>query len=314
MEQVPSLATAFLMHAKARFVPPEHGAAFESLLVHAWETARAQWPAVALPAESFVAYLAERLPETPPQSPLEPLLAQMSLAELFLACACVRGIPSALELFERHYLARLPALLRSPKQPDAMIDDVCQLVRVKILVPTGESGPKIAEYTGRGALLSWVRVTAVRIAIKLQAVEKPTAHEDTDTLFAALPAPGADAELDLIKRRHHTDFRQAVSEAFSGLSNDERHLFRLYFVDQLSMYELAALFRVNQSTVSRWLKTARQRIYEETQRRLQARLGLSPRDFKSYLAVLDSQLELGISQLLRAEDEAPRAQKPDCPP
>ncbi len=68
------------------------------------------------------------------------------------------------------------------------------------------------------------------------------------------------------------------------------------------MYKLASLFRVNQSTVSRWLKIARQRIYEETQRHLQARLGLSSEDFKSFVAALDSQFELGISQLLREQD------------
>ncbi|WP_326938802.1 sigma-70 family RNA polymerase sigma factor [Archangium violaceum] len=277
-------------------------ATLERLLGRAWETSRAQWPAVALPAEPFVTHLAERLPEAGPHSPIEPLLEQLSLAELYLACACVRGIASAIELFERNYLAMLPGLLRGPKQSDAMMDEVCQLARVKLLVHTPEGGPKLAEYTGRGALLSWVRVTAVRIAIKLRAVEKPAPEQDADTLFAALPAPGVDAELDLIKRRHQTDFRQSVREAFSVLSADERHVLRLYFVDQLSMYELAALFRVNQSTVSRWLKTARQAIYEETQRRLQARLGLSHRDFKSFLAVLDSQLELGLSQLLKEED------------
>ena len=302
MEQVSGLAPAFLSHAKVGFVPPVDMAALERLLVHAWETSRAQWPTVALPAEPFVTHLAERLPEASPDSPLEPLLEQLSLAELYLACACVRGIPSAIELLDRNYLAKLPGLLKGPKQSEAMIDDVCQLARVKILVSTPEGGPKIAEYTGRGALLSWVRVTAVRIAIKLQAVEKPAPDQDADTVFAALPAPGVDAELDLIKRRHHADFRHAVREAFSALSADERHLFRLYFVDQLSMYDLAALFRVNQSTVSRWLKSARQTVYEETQRRLQARLGLSSRDFKSFLAVLDSQLELGISQLLKQEE------------
>lgn len=286
-------------------------AAVERLLLHAWETSRAQWPGVALPAGPFVTYLAERLPEASPNSPIEPLLEQLSLAELYLACACVRGIVPAIELFERNYLAKLPGLLRGPKQPDAMIDDVCQLARVKLLVSTPEGGPRLAEYTGRGSLLSWVRVTAVRIAIKLQAVEKPAPDEDSDTVFAALPAPGVDAELDLIKRRYHTDFRQSVREAFTVLSADERHLLRLYFVDQLSMYELAALFRVNQSTVSRWLKTARQTVYEETQRRLQARLGLSARDFKSFLAVLDSQLELDISQMLKEEDGVPRPSKQD---
>jgi RNA polymerase sigma-70 factor len=311
MEQVPGLAATFLAHAKVRFVPPVETAALERLLVHAWETSRAQWPTVALPAGPFVIHLAERLPEAGPDSPLEPLLAQLSLAELYLACACVRGIASAIELFERNYLAKLPGLLRGPKQPEAMLDDVCQLARVKILVPTPEGGPKLAEYTGRGALLSWVRVTAVRIAIKLQALEKPAPDQDSDTVFAALPAPGVDTELDLIKRRHHTDFRLAMREAFSALAADERHLLRLYFVDQLSSYELAALFRVNQSTVSRWLKNTRQRVYEETQRRLQARLGLSPRDFKSFLAILDSQLELSISQLLGEEDRVPRASGQD---
>jgi RNA polymerase sigma-70 factor, ECF subfamily len=156
-----------------------------------------------------------------------------------------------------------------------------------------------------------VRVTAVRIAIKLQAGEKAAPEQDVDTVFAALPAPGVDAELELIRRRHHADFRLSVRDAFAVLSAEERHLFRLYFIDQLSMYELAARFRVNQSTVSRWLKTARQRVHEETQRCLQARLGLSARDFKSFLAVLDSQVELGVSQLLREDDAVPRTPKGD---
>ena len=44
---------------------------------------------------------------------------------------------------------------------------------------------------------------------------------------------------------------------------------------------------------------------------LQARLGLCARDFKSFLAVLDSQFELGVSQLLREDDAVPRTPKGD---
>ncbi|WP_395835397.1 hypothetical protein [Archangium violaceum] len=77
------------------------------------------------------------------------------------------------------------------------------------------------------------------------------------------------------------------------------------------MYELADLFRVNQSTVSRWLKSARQSVHEETRHRLQERLGLSSRDFQSFLAVLDSKLELSISQLLGEAHGMPPAPKPD---
>ena len=299
------LAAKFLSHVKVRFVPPADAAALERLLVHAWESSRAQWPTVTLPAELFVTHLAERLPEATPTSPIEPLLESLSLTELYLACACLHGVGAALQVFERNYLAKLPGLLRSPKYPDTLIEDICQLTRMKILVPSPEGRPKIAEYTGRGALASWVRVTATRIAIKLQSTEKPAPEEDADSLFSALPAPGVDPELDAIKRRHQADLREAMREAFSTLSPEDRHLLRLYFVDQLSTYELATLFRVSQPTISRWLRSTRETVYKETRRHLQARLGLSQRDFQSFLALLDSQLELSISQLLGAEDAPP---------
>lgn len=303
MDSASRLAATFLAHAKVRFVPPPDAAALDRLLTLAWERSRAQWPTVELPAELFVTHLAERLPEASPPSPLEPLLESLSLAELYLTCACLRGLAPALEVFERDYLAKLPGMLRGPKLPDTLIDDICQLARMKLLVPTPEGPPKIADYTGRGALQSWVRVTATRIALKLQAAEKPAPEEDADSLFSALPAPGVDPELDAIKRRHQDDLRQAMREAFSTLSSEDRHLLRLYFVDQLSMYELAALFRVSQPTISRWLKSTRETIYTETRRQLQARLGLSQRDFQSFLALLDSQLELSISQLLGAPEQ-----------
>jgi RNA polymerase sigma-70 factor, ECF subfamily len=301
MEQEPGLARTFLVHARGHFAPAMEPSALHALLVRTWEKARAAWPTVMLPAEPFVRHLAERLSLDEPPAPLEPQLARLCVEELYLACACLRGEDSALECFEREYLAKLPALLRGPRQSEAMLDDVCQLVRVKILVAAPGEVPRIGEYSGRGTLLSWLRVTAVRIAIKLRQVEKPAPEQDAETVFAALPAPGVDPELDLVRRRHHADFRHAVRESFAVLTSDERHLFRLYFVDQLSMYDLAALFRVNQSTVSRWLKSARQSIYTETQRRLRERLGLSAREFESFLAVIDSQLELGLSQLLREE-------------
>ena len=305
MEQVPGLAATFLAHAKVRFASPD-AATLDRLLTHRWRTCQAQWPTVQLPAEAFVRHVAERLPSASPDSSLESLLDQMSLGELFLACGCLRSIPAAIEAFDKHYLAKLPSQLRIPSQSDAMLEDVCQLTRVKLLVPTPEGAPRIGEYTGRGALLSWVRVTASRIAIKLQAAEKSSQQGDEDKVFDGLQAPGTGAELELIKRRYHSEFRQAMLQAFSALSSDERHLLRLYFVDQLSMYEMAALFRVNQGTISRWLKSARERVYEDTRNHLQSRLGLSPQDFKSFLAVLDSQLELSISQLLGEDDAPPR--------
>jgi RNA polymerase sigma-70 factor (ECF subfamily) len=305
MADAPELVATLFTHARVSLTPPGDAAALESLLRRTWEAARSQWSPVELPAGLFVRHLAERLPEASPGASVEALLEPLSLSELYLACACARGFPGAAEAFEQHYLVKLPALLAYLKQPAAVIDDVCQLARVRLLLRTPEGEPRINDYTGRGALLSWVRVTAVRIALKLQAADKPAPDEDAAEVLDALPAPGVDAELDLIKQRHQSELRQALRDAFAALSPEERHLLRLYFVDRLSTTELGALMRVNQSTVSRWVKAARQRVYEETRRRLQARLNLSAGGFQSFLSVLDSQLDVSLSQLFGEEDRPP---------
>lgn len=304
MTQPPGLVATFVAHARGRLDASEE-ASWEGVLRRVYEEARAQWPGVELPAERFVRHLAERLPETVSGGGIALQLEQLSLPELYLACACVQGIATATAAFDRHYLSRLPGLLGYLRQPAAIIDEVCQLTRVKLLVPTPEGAPRINDYTGRGALLSWVRVTAARIALRVCGSNKPAPDEGVVEVLESLPAPG-DVELDLIRQRHHAEFRQAIREAFTTLSADERHLLRLYVVDQLSTTELGALFRVNQSTVSRWLKSARQTVFDETRRRLQARLGLSARDFQSFLAALDSQLELGLSQIFGEEDAQAR--------
>ncbi len=309
MQGTSELAATLLAHARVRFTPPADETLLERLLVRAWEDSRAQWPEVELAAKRFIKHLAERLPEASPDSSIEQMLESLSLAELYLACGCLHGLPSAIGLFEQHYLAKLPKLLGQHKQSAEAVEEICQLARVKLLVPTPSGPPKISEYSGKGALQGWVRVTAVRIALKLRTAEKPPPDQDVDAVFSALPAPGVDPELDAIKRRHHADLRQSMREAFASLPADDRHLLRLYFVDQLSMYELATLFRISQPTISRRLKTARETVYKETRRHLQARLGLSQREFASFLALLDSQFELRISQLLGEEDAVPR--RPD---
>ncbi|MET0406686.1 MAG: sigma-70 family RNA polymerase sigma factor [Cystobacter sp.] len=301
MTQPSQLVVAFLSSGGKGFESPTETAALEGLLQKVWEQVHARWPDVELSAERFARHLAERLSEMRSSERLSLELEQRCVPDLYLACACVQGLAPAIEAFDKHYLSRLPGILGYLRQPAAVIDEVCQLTRVKLLVHTPEGPPRLNDYSGQGSLLSWVRITAVRIALRVCASDKPSPDEGVVEVLESLPAPG-NVELDLIRRRHHAEFRQAVREAITALSMDERHLLRLHFVDQLSTTELGALFRVNQSTVSRWLKSARETVFKDTRRRLQARLGLSARDFQSFLAALDSQLELGISQIFGEED------------
>ncbi|MCY1077667.1 sigma-70 family RNA polymerase sigma factor [Archangium lansingense] len=302
-EKKPSLMRIFLEHMSVPVGVPADADDFESQLRCAWEAGRDPWPQVALSAEVFVRYLAQRLDSGCRGMPLALVLNQLSQGDLYLACACVHGMPGAIAALESHYMAKLPALLGFLKRSPMLIDDVCQLVRIHLLVGSNGSGPKLADYTGRGSLLSWIRVMAVRIALRLGGQIRETVPEENLTAaIVAMPEPGADTELELIRRRYRREFRRAMHEAFAELSSVRRYQLRLHFIERLSTTQMGAMFYVNQSTVSRWLKHARQAIREGTKRRLQERFGLFSKEFMSLWNAIESQFDLSISQIFREEE------------
>lgn len=275
---------------------------FENLLRRAWEKGHGAWPQVPLPAEVFMRHLARLLPGDSEAPSCSELLGQLALEDLYLACACVHGVSEATEVLEHDYLAKLPALIAHLKLPAPALEDLCQMVRIHLLLGTPESGPRLAEYTGRGALLSWMRVIAARMALRLAPPTRETSEENALAALESLQSPDPDADLALIKRRYRPVFLQAVREAFEALSSEHRHLLRLHFVDRLPTTRMAPLFGVDQSTVSRWIKGARQSVYEDTKRRLKERLRLSSHEFDSLVTTLESQLDLSFSEILDHAD------------
>ena len=270
----------------------------------AWERARASWPSVPLAFEPFGAHVRRLLPADDHAGPRAALLDTLAASDLYLACACLQGMSAAHHLLETHFLARLPSHLGHLKLPKPVLDEVCQSVRILLLVAPDGTRPRLAEYMGVGSLASWLRVIAVRMARKQNPLVWETPEENMLEAMAELPSPGPSPEFDLIRRRYHHDFLQALNEAFSTLPPERHYLLRLRFVEGMSTIRLGALYRKNQSTLSRWLKSARKQVRDETKRLLCERLGLNTKDFESLLLMLGSQLDLSVSQILREEDDS----------
>ncbi|WP_224370979.1 sigma-70 family RNA polymerase sigma factor [Hyalangium versicolor] len=285
---------------------PTHASEFEPALRRAWETGRRRWPQIDLPADTFIPHLLRLLPEDSDTGSLEPQLQPLDLEGLYLACACVNAVPGALDALERNYLAKLPGLLGYLKLPAPALDDLCQKVRSHLLIPTPDGGLRLARYSGRGALLIWMRVVAVRLALSQGVTTRETSDEGALAALEAMPASETDTELELIKRRYRHEFRQAVREAFAALSSEQRYLLRLHFIDRLPTTRMGALFDKDQSTISRWLKEAREQVYEETKRHLQERLRLSSQEFDSLMDVIKSRFEVSMSQLLKEDEKEER--------
>lgn len=265
------------------------GVDVEHILARHVEAARAAWPALDLPAEDFVRHIAAVV-DGPDESP-DAALADLRAADLYLACACARGVTAALRELERSFIATLDAPLRSTGLDTTAVDEVRQLVREILLV--GDDGvPGIARYAGRGQLRSWVRSVAVRQAARRfrGRTEIPV---DADALDG-LPDLAGDAVLAHWKQRYAAEFRVAFDEAVAALDERERNLLRQHHIDGLTVDALSALYRVHRATAARWVGAARAALLAGIRVRLLQRLKVSEPELDSILRQVRSQIDVSL--------------------
>jgi RNA polymerase sigma-70 factor (ECF subfamily) len=291
---VNSLSSVFLVRwpGSSRI---QAGARLEAALVAAVERARAAWPALALDGEGFISHLAARIPgDAEPESALESL----QVADLYLLYGCLRGDAAALAAFESAHLADLGVVARvDPSQ--AFVDEIRQRLRVHLFV--GES-PKASEYSGRGALGSWLRVVGLRLAHMMKRSTRREVVADDDSANELLA--GGDPELDYIKQRYRADFVAAVREAVGGLDQRERTLLRLNLVDRLNIDKIGLLYGVHRATVASWIAAARKSILSSTRKVLEKRLSLERLEFDSLMGLVLSNLDVSLHRLLQDDSTA----------
>ncbi|MBF5042197.1 sigma-70 family RNA polymerase sigma factor [Aggregicoccus sp. 17bor-14] len=252
---------------------------------------QARWPELSVDPVDFVRHLAERLPSDSPDDAAA--LEAVAAEDLYLALGCLRDDPRALAAFERAHLREVGAFVAHLDRTPAFADEVRQALRERLF--TGEK--RISEYGGSGALGGWVRVAALRIALNLRrGAQRADASERRATLEEAGVTPGP--ERAFLKAHYREHFAEALRASVGELSDRERALLRLYHLEGLSLEALAALYAVHLSTVSRWLGRARARLAEQTTQALRERLDLEPSEADSLAALVLSQLDLSLAQLL----------------
>jgi RNA polymerase sigma-70 factor (ECF subfamily) len=261
----------------------------------AHESAARRWPRVRLDRDALASHL-ERLASKRDGS----LIPTDHLADVALACACALADRGALDVFERELLPRVPAYLARIDGPPTLADDVQQELRDKLLVAEAGAFPRIADYGGDGPIEGWLRIVAIRTALKLLRPTREQRHVDPAADAAAAVAT-VDPELELVWARHRVDFEHAVRAAFSALPPADRMLLRLRFVDGLELPALAALQHTHRSTVVRRLAAARAHMVDELRRILRDRSKLTASEIRSLVVLLRSRLEV----TLRTVDEQP---------
>jgi RNA polymerase sigma-70 factor (ECF subfamily) len=257
--------------------------------MRAWQRTYGAWPPGWVPEEEFLAYAAER-------GATDPVCSDRDLASLYLTCACLRGIPAAIRAFETDYI---PEVRRAGERVRLSADGVSELtqsLRQKLLVGTAGERPKLAEYGGRGDLRGWLRVTAMRAALKMIKQRGPRITQDSGVLERR--PSGDDPELGYMKALYADALRRAFNAAVGTLEPRDRQLLRQHFVEERTIDELGILYEVHRATVARWIQSARERLLAATRREFARVARLRPRECDSVLRLVQSRFDVTVRRLL----------------
>jgi RNA polymerase sigma-70 factor, ECF subfamily len=212
--------------------------------------------------------------------------------DLFLACACAQGNARAIELFSRYVLSAVPAMVAHILPKGALLDDLLQSMREQLLVRRESAPPRIAAYRGTGPLAGWVRITATRAAIRLK---KGAARFTEDvTLDGRADASTAGPEALYVRRQYAPLLNAAILAALDALPAETRALLRSYYVEGLTIDELAARDGIHRATAARRVHSARMRLLEHVRERAAGRLGIPDEEIDSLIHLVASRLEISL--------------------
>lgn len=266
----------------------------EALLEQQLAEGAAAWPTVTLSPEIYLRHLADKLRERVAEIS-DHVIRTMPAADLYLAAACTVGDSAAISAFHDTILPVLRPALAKLGVPDVTIDETEQRVLIIVLVGDPDR-PAIATYGGRGRLRSWVRSIGVRTGRRLMGVTDAPAQDQADELDR-LSANVHDPELALLRNRYRDEVRRALAGALANLAERQRNVLRQYYIDGLTIDQLAVLYRVDRATTARWVVAARSEVLAGTRDFLGSSLGASNTEVESILRLVRSQLELSLRQL-----------------
>jgi RNA polymerase sigma-70 factor (ECF subfamily) len=274
--------------------PPPLAAAIAASLAEG----RAAWPAVVLDADVFARHAARVVASA--EDPAAALAAARS-ADLFLAAACLAGDATAVRAFEEMLRVESRRAAAELRAEPSLADEIHSALRSRMLLPDTEDAlPRLASFAGQSSLGRWLGVAATRLALNLlRQRARETPLDSSSDGARVIDLVDDDPELDAIRRRYADDLRASVREAFAAIDTPrDRNLLRLYYYDRLGLDRLGEMYGVNASTVSRWLASLRQRVRDDTRRRLSERLGARDSEIESLVRLLGADLDLTLSRIL----------------
>jgi RNA polymerase sigma-70 factor, ECF subfamily len=268
----------------------------EAMLAAACARGHAAFGNLALDDQTFAKHLAGvvKMSGADPNA-----ISQLTIEDLFLACACLAGVEGAATAFNaRHGATIRGTIARIVRGADS--GEVEQQLVAALLVGAVASPARIGSYAGKAPLDRWLGVAAQRAALMWLRENRSEARARVGAAAEPPVSGQTHPEMAFLKDRYRGDFEQALKDSLARLPERQRTLLRLHLVNGVRVEKIGQMFAVSQPTASRWLAAARETLLEDIKATLGNRLGASSQELASLAGMVASRLDLSLSMLLRS--------------
>jgi len=187
-------------------------------------------------------------------------------ADLYLSMACANGEEPAWRRFDHCYRRFIFNVAAFAFQSGNFADDLTSQTMLHLFLPDVGGQRRIGYYDGRSSLATWLRIIVIRRA-KDEASLKFNSLESLDEFTPLLKSDGmSKIEAESRASRYEAIVEEALHWACSGLSNEDRRLLLMRYDQGLQVCEIADIFSVHVSTISRKISRVQDQIRKEVAR------------------------------------------------
>ena len=117
-------------------------------------------------------------------------------------------------------------------------------------------------------------------------------------LLDALPSSNDTPDQQYFRATYHVEFKSAFDAALATLTEQQRDLLRLRFVEGLALETIGERYEVHKTTAFRWLEEAQTALTKRTHNNFQQRTRATVSEMRSIVRVLESNVELSLRRVL----------------
>lgn len=250
----------------------------------------------------LVCVVTKRLGKSPDQGAAFAFVTRLHTTDLYLSVACARESERAWNRFSVLYQKCIAEIASSVQRSRGEANELAESILGHIFLPDKAGRSRIASYDGRSSLTTWLSSVISHKALNDRASKANGLERLNELPEIADYSAVRKIEIAVRADRCESRVRDSLIGASKNLTERERFVLALRYVDQLQGTDIARLLRVHPSTVTRQLQQICDKLRDQIVSHLSSKYELDSYAIEECLVDMLENPSHSLLSLIKAED------------